>query len=225
MNSSEERKGEAINSVVDDIAEMGGRLIEMLSNSKTLEHIPIAKWGVSAFRIIQSSRDKILDRKIKAFVQGAGKSVSAWEVADTISRLEKNRHYAESVGEHLIEHLDRSDGRRKALMSAAVFAAFAGKKVSEEDFYRLTRAIEVVHLLDLPALRNLIEEGPFRIGVGDTGRKFNPRRESLQSLNAATLAISHTISPIGSSPMAWDLTNLGRTFLELRLDLIEYKED
>ena len=225
MNGSEQREREAMTSSVDDIAEMGGRLIEMLNDSKTWEHVPIAKWGVSTFRIIQCVRDKILDNKIKAFVQGAGKSLSAWEIADTISRLGKNPQYAESVGEHLIEHLDRLDGRRKALMSAAVFAAFAGKRVLEEELYRLMRAIEIVHVLDLAALRNLTEEGPLLISAGQRVRKFTPDQESLQSLAAASLVHSHTTSQIGGNTAIWNLTNLGNKFLELRLDLIPYRED
>jgi hypothetical protein len=224
MSNSEEREREALTSVVDDLAEMGGKLIEILKGSKALEYVPYAKWGVSVFRVVKSVGDKMLDNKIKAFVQETGRCLSAWEVADTISRLEHNRHYAETVGEHLIEHLDRLEGRRKAFMSAAVFAAFAKKGISEEIFYRLTRAIEVVQLRELPALRNLIEEGPYILRPGPSSRKMTPDVESLELLSAANLTRSRTAATLGASSISWHLTDTGTQFLDLRLDLILCEE-
>jgi hypothetical protein len=225
MSNSEDREREALTSGIDDVAEMGGRLIAMLSNSKALEQIPYAKWGVSVFRVIASISDKVLDDRIKAFVQETGRSLSAWEIADTISRLEHSRHYAETVGEHLIEHLDRSEGRRKALMSAAAFVAFAKKAISEEIFYRLTRAIEVVQLRELPTLRNLTEEGPYIQRPGPSHRKMTPDTESLELLSAANLTRSSAAATFGSNTISWHLTDTGTIFLDLRLDLIPYKED
>jgi hypothetical protein len=224
MSNSEEREREALTSVVDDLAEMGGKLIEMLKGSKALEHVPYAKWGVSVFRVITSVGDRILDNKIKAFVQETGRALSPWEVADTISRLEHNRHYAETVGEHLIEHLDRSEGRRKALMSAAVFAAFAKKAISEEIFYRLARAIEVVQLRELPTLRNLKDEGPYILRPGPSSRKMTPGVESLELLSTANLTRSHIASTYGGNSITWSLTDTGTQFLDLQLDQIPYEE-
>lgn len=226
MSNAEEREREreALASVVDSLAEMGDRFVEMLKGSKALEQVPIAQWVVSVFRVVMSVADKVLDNKIKAFVQQTGRSLSPWEVADTISRLEHNRHYAETVGEHLIEHLERSEGRRKALMSAAVFAAFAKKLISEEEFYRLARAIEIVQLRELPTLRNLMEEGSYILRPEPSSRKLTPNVISLELLSAANLTRSHFLSTFGAGSIVWSLTDTGTLFLNLQLDQIPYEE-
>ena len=225
--NSEDRKNEAINSSVDDAAELGERLIESLTKSTILEHVPVMKWGVSIVRGVSSVRDMLLARRISAFLQDVKNSVDdSWNVADTISRLNASRHYAEKVGEHLIERLERIDGQRKARMIAAVLVAFGKRKINEDEFYRLLRAVEVVHLPDLPSLRNIEQEGPMINSLlgGPSGRKFNPSRESLQSLLSANLVENVQSAAIGSSQQpGWWHTTTGKKFIELRLDLIEYE--
>ena len=234
VNHSEAREREATTSLVDDTADIGSRFIASLIDPELLKDIPVAKWGVSVLRVVQSVRDMLLARRINIFVHADANGLEPWEVKDTISRLQVNRPYAESVGEHLIERLERMDGIRKALMAGTVLISFGKKEFDEDTFYRLLHAIEAMQLLDLPSLRNLVEEGPYLIGVKQPTRrdasttygvrKFTPRQESLQSLSASGLVILHGSSAIGGGMPAWDLTGLGRGFLDLRLDLIECRE-
>src|SRR5450631_3733949 len=137
MNDPESRQHEATASAVDDAAELGGRMIASLTDSKVLEHTPVVKWGVSIFRAISCVRDMLLARRIGSFMHAVKDGLESWEVEDTISRLAASRHYAESVGEHLVERLERIEGRRKALMTAAAFVALGKKSVDENEFYRL----------------------------------------------------------------------------------------
>lgn len=232
MNHSEEREREATASIVDDVGDIGSRIIGGLIDSEPLKDIPFAKWGVSILRIVESVRDRLLARRISTFMHAVKGGLEPWEVKDTISRLEINRHYSESVGEHLLERLERMDGSRKALMAGAVLISFGKKVINDDTLYRLLHAIEAMHLLDAPTLRNLVEEGPYIVGVKQptrrdasttySARKSTPRQESLQSLSASSLVALQGSSAIGDSIPSWDLTDLGRKFLELRLDLIEY---
>jgi hypothetical protein len=143
-----------------------------------------------------------------------------------IRRLADDVPYSESVGEHLIQLLDRLSSRRKAVMVAAVFAAFAQNQIDRPMLYRLCHAIELVQLIDLPVARNLVEEGRYLMGDSpdaishNKGRSFQPGAASLQSLSAAGLVLG------GSAwgGMSYDLTDVGEAFTQqLRLDLIPFK--
>ncbi len=199
----------------------------ILTSMDVLEHIPIAKLGVAAVRAAQSIRDQILLNKIQAFLHGMS-GTTREQRANMIERLSKDSHYAESVGEHLVEHLDRIDGRRKAIMSAAVFSAFARHEIERPMLYRLTHAIVAVSLINLPDARNLVEEGPFFWANTEEAKKaprtraHDPEIAALQQLSASGLV---TVLSVWDG-MRYVLTDLGLMFIErLRLDLVPYKEN
>ena len=224
--SSEEREQRAADALTDSAAEIGEEALAVLTSMDVLEHIPIAKLGVAAMRAAQSIRDQLLLRKIQAFLYGMS-GTTREQRAEMIERLNEDSHYAESVGEHLVELLDRVDGRRKALMSAAVFAAFARREIERPMLYRLTHAIVAISLLSLRDARNLLEEGPFLPGesvdakMKAGNRSHQPEIASLLQLSAAGLVSGQS----GWGGMNYDLTDVGRIFIErLRLDLIPYKE-
>jgi hypothetical protein len=224
VSNSEDREREASSSLDDVAAEIGDGVVDTIAHTDVLEHIPIAKLGVAAVKLVGSVRDRLLFKKLLTFLRGLS-AIPRNERAEMIERLQEDRHYAESVGEHLIELLDRLDGRRKVLMAAAVFRAFADKKIDIETVFRLTHAIDVLQTRDLPALRSLTAEGPYNQGPHSAPRQLTPDQESLLSLTAASLVNNFSVSPIGGNQTMWRLTNLGEKFLEMRLDLIPYKED
>jgi hypothetical protein len=157
----------------DSAAEIGEEAMAVLAGMDVLEHIPIAKLGVAAVRAARSIRDQLLLRKIQAFLHGMS-GTTRQQRTDMIDRLSKDAHYAESLGEHLVELLDRIDGRRKALMTAAVFSAFARGEIERPMLYRLTHAIVAVSLINFRDARNLVEEGAF---FGRIQRKQKKRPE------------------------------------------------
>jgi hypothetical protein len=222
--SSEEREQRAIDLLDDSAADIGEEAIAVLTGMDVLEHVPVAKFGVAVFRAAQSVRDHLLLKKIQAFVFGMS-GATREQRATMIQRLSTESHYAESVGEHLVEMLDRIDGRRKALMCAAVFAAFARDEIERRMLYRLTHAISVVSLLNLRDARNLWEEGPFLPNTTDPGnqlkrRSHQPEIASLVQLSAAGMVSGQSVY----GGMLYDLTDVGRMFIErLRLDLVPYK--
>jgi hypothetical protein len=225
--SSEEREQRATDALTDSAAEIGEEALAVLTSMDVLEHIPIAKLGVAAIRAAQSVRDQLLLKKIQAFLYGMS-GTTRKQRADMIERLGKESHYAESVGEHLVELLDRIDGRRKALMTAAVFSAFARGEIEQLMLYRLTHAIVAVSLIDLRDARNLVEEGPFFWANTEQAKKaprtraHDPEISALQQLSAAGLV---TVLSVWDG-MRYVLTDLGLMFIErLRLDLVPYREN
>lgn len=216
----------ATDALADSAAEIGEEAVAILTGMDFLEHIPIAKLGVAAFRAAQSIRDQLLFKKIQAFLCGMS-GTTREQRANMIERLRKESHYAESVGEHLVELLDRIDGRRKALMTATVFSAFARSEIDQLMLYRLTHAIVAVSPLCFRDARNLLEEGPFQPGKsGHTNtllakRSFRPDLAPLEQLSAAGLVSAQSVW----GGMLYDLTYVGHMFIErLKLDLVPYKE-
>jgi hypothetical protein len=139
--SSEEREQRATDALNDSAADIGNEAIAILTSMDVLEHVPIVKFGVAVVRAAQSIRDQLLLKKIQAFIFGMS-GTTREQRAHMIERLSTESHYAESVGEHLVELLDRIDGRRKALMCAAVFAAFARREIEGPMLYRLLMRLQ-----------------------------------------------------------------------------------
>ena len=223
--NSDEREHRATDALNDPAGELGEQAMAILTDMEVLAHIPVLKQGVAAARIIDSIRGQALLKKLDAFVRGLD-SVTRAQRVDMISRLSEDREYSETVGEHLIEYLDRIDGRRKALMSAAVFAAFAQREIDRPMLYSLNHAVEIVMLNYLRSARNLVEEGPFFSAEGylkedpTKNRAYRPRIASLQALAAAGLVYSQGVF----DGTRYDLTDVGRVFIErLKLDLVAYK--
>jgi hypothetical protein len=224
--NSEEAANRATDALNDSAAEIGERAVAILTESEILEHIPVLKLCVAAVRMIDSIRGQALLKKLDTFVRGLN-SVTREQRADMISRLSDDREYSETVGEYLIEYLDRLTGRRKALMSAAAFAAFARHEIDRPMLYSLNHAIEVALPNYLRSGRALTEEGPWFEGGPRLKDKDNPMRDrayrpgvaSLVALASAGLVSSHG----GFDGETYELTDVGRTFFKnLLLDLIPY---
>jgi hypothetical protein len=226
--TSQDREQHAADALTDGAAEIGEQAIAVLLHEEVLEHIPVIKLGVAAARAMRSVRDQLLLRKILAMLRGLS-SVSREQRADLIRRLEENRDYSETVGEHLVELLDRIDGRRKALMVGAVFAAFARNEIDRPMLYQLTHAIETLPLVVARSGRNLLEEGNYLPGMAapvpdqrsskPNARSFTPDLTSLSLLAAAGLAFGQSVY----GGISYNLTESGVAFFgKLRLDLVPY---
>ena len=60
---SEEREQRATDALNDSAAEIGEEAVAVLTGMDILEHIPIAKLGVAAFRAAQTIRDHCVTRR------------------------------------------------------------------------------------------------------------------------------------------------------------------
>jgi hypothetical protein len=130
--------------------------------------------------VIGCVRDMLLARRIGSFMHAVKDGLESWEVEDTISRLAASRHYAESVDEHLVERLERIEGRRKALMTAAACATRWQPRAIRSFARHFTQLPAVRQYLMLPHDNQCIEgDGPFTLRIGDdrieidfTNRRF-----------------------------------------------------
>jgi hypothetical protein len=115
-DKSDQRKQEALATLNDLAAEVGQSAIEVITSADIFEHLPFVKDLIAAANLVASIRDMLLMRKIETFLRRLA-YIPQEDRIDMIRRLEDDPSYTESVGEHLVELLDRLEGQRKAAMA------------------------------------------------------------------------------------------------------------
>jgi hypothetical protein len=210
-NKSDQREREAL-AVVDDVAaEVGESAIEVILSADVLEHLPFVKGLVGVAKLVASVRDMLLMRKIETFLRRLG-SISQEDRVDMIRRLEDDSSYTESLGEHLVELLDRLEGQRKAAMAGDAFAAFARKEIDLKMLRRLLNAIDRLPAMEIDTVRR------FENSSNNQPERDTIDSESIQALVNAGLASSISTSPLGGRRTF--IANVTcRKFVELKLDV------
>lgn len=198
----------------DVAAEYAAAALQALHVEDLLEHIPAFKSGLVAARVIGSVRDHLLLKKV-AFYLHAISVIPADERRAMVARLAADPSFSDDLGEHLIELLDRLDGRRKPAMVGAVFAAYAFESIDSKMLQRLNAAIQNLPALEINAVRLLDTFNRANAQPSKTPRA-SPDRLSMQAIANAGLA-EQASSPGG---LWYKLNETGAKFLELDLDSV-----
>ena len=208
---SEQREREAI-AVVDDVAaEVAQSAIDIILSIDVLEHLPVVKGLVGAARSVATVRDKFLMRKIETFMRRLA-TVPQEARRNMLRHLQDDPAYTESVGEHLIELLDRLEGQRKAAIAGDAFAAFARETIDLTTLRRLLNAIDRLPAMEIDTVRRFV------MSSNNPSERDGIDSESLQALANAGLASSVGTSPTGSRrTFIANATCL--KFVELNLDV------
>lgn len=214
ISDSATRRADAVKEVNDVAAEYAQAALEALHAEDILGHIPIVRTALAAAKAVGSLRDHLLLKKIGIFLYAISSIPSADRRA-MVQKLGEDPAFDESLGEHLIELLDRLDGRRKPAMVGAVFAAYAFAQIDAKTLRRLNSAIQHLPICEVDSLRTLDAFNKHRAG-NSSDRHSGPDRISMQSLSTAGLA-----EPEFLQGGTWyHLNEVGRVFLELELDRI-----
>jgi hypothetical protein len=199
------RRAEAANEVSDVAAQYARATLDALHVEDLLGHIPVVRTSLAAAKAVGSLRDHLLLKKVGIFLYAIS-SIPSADRRNMVQKLGADPAFGENLGEHLIELLDRLDGRRKPAMVGAVFTAFAFAQIDVKSLRRLNSAIQNLSIIDVPSLREL----------ESTGRLGQPDRIAIQALSTAGLAEPE----FSSSGIRYQLNDVGRMFLELELDRI-----
>jgi hypothetical protein len=203
------RRADAVNEVNDVAAEYARAALDALHAEDLLGHIPVVRTALAAAKVVGSLRDHLLLKKVGIFLYAIS-SIPSADRRNMVQRLGADPAFGENLGEHLIELLDRLDGRRKPAMAGAVFTAFAFAQIDAKTLRRLNSAIHNLSIVDVDSLREL----------DAAGRKGLPDRIAVQALSTAGL-VEPEFSPDG---IQYQLNEVGRVFLELELDRIRPSE-
>jgi hypothetical protein len=198
----------------DVVAAYGEAALQALHIEDLLGHIPVFKTGLAAAKLIGSLRDHLLLRKIGIYLHAIS-AIPAPERRAMVERLAAAADFNENVGEHLIELLDRVDGRRKPAMIGAVFAAFAFDEISVKTLRRLNSAIQSMPAAEIGAVRLLDTYNKSRSEAARENRPL-PERESIQAIANAGLAEPDSLA----GGIWYNLNETGAAFLKLELDRI-----
>lgn len=201
------RRAEAVNEVSDVAAEYARATLDALHVEDLLGHIPVVRTSLAAAKAVGSLRDHLLLKKVGIFLYAIA-SIPSVDRRSMVQKLGADPVFGENLGEHLIELLDRLDGRRKPAMVGAVFTAFAFAQIDVKTLRRLNSAIQNLSIIEVPSLRELEA----------TGRQGD--RIAMQALSNAGLAEPE----FSSSGTRYQLNEVGRMFLELELDRIRPSE-
>jgi hypothetical protein len=210
-DKSDQREREAL-AVLDDVAaEVGQSAIEVILSEDVLQHLPFVKGLVAVSKSVISIRDKFLMRKIESFLRSLA-SIPQETRRDMIRRLEEDPVYTETVGEHLVELLDRVEGRRKAAIMGHALAAFARKEIDRTMLRRLENVTDRLPAMEIDTVRRFVNSS-----------NNQPERdlidpESIQAMVNAGLASSVSTSPLGGRRTF--IANVTcQKFVELNLDV------
>jgi hypothetical protein len=154
-NKNQHKEGPSKDKFIDLREEYAQALVSALTSSKVLKSVPVVKTLAALVTAVTSVTDKLLIRKLGLF-PGQLADVSAHDRQAMVDKLRTDRNYGEHVGEHMIELLDRVEGRRKPAMIGAAFAAFANHEIDSYMLSRLNCAIERLPVLDIEVARSLL---------------------------------------------------------------------
>jgi hypothetical protein len=210
-DKSDQRKQEALATLNDLAAEVGQSAIEVITSADIFEHLPFVKDLIAAANLVASIRDMLLMRKIETFLRRLA-YIPQEDRIDMIRRLEDDPSYTESVGEHLVELLDRLEGQRKAAMAGDAFAAFARKEIDLKMLRRLLNAIDRLPAMEVNTVRRFVDSS------NNQPERDTIDGESIQAIANAGLASSVSTAPLGGRRRM--LANATcRKFVELNLDV------
>jgi len=173
MSSDTDLPGELIGAIVDpsaidaasSLAEAG---IDALLDDGLLRDIPVVGTLVSLARAGIALRDRIFAKKVARFLLQISE-VPEEERRQFHEELGRNPKGTKALGETLIVLLDRIDDFEKARLLAKSFVALLQKKIPEDDFHRLCRAIDrVILAADIRSLADwaaAVQKLPQEVGV------------------------------------------------------------
>ena len=92
-----------------------------------LKGIPVINTIIGISKASIAMRDRLLIKKIVQFLAGLN-DVTFEKRIQMIIRLEQDTKFSQSVGEHILEILERVESHRKPIIIARVFAAYAKKR-------------------------------------------------------------------------------------------------
>jgi hypothetical protein len=219
IQSSAKKEADVQNELNDVAAAYAEAALQALHIDDLLGHIPIFKTGLAAAKLIGSLRDHLLLKKIGTYLHAIS-AIPAPERRAMVERLAVDPDFNENVGEHLIELLDRVDGRRKPAMIGAVFAAFAFEQISSKTLRRLNSAIQYLPAAEINAVRLLDTYNKSRSELAHEKRQL-PERESMQAIANAGLAEPDSLA----SGIWYNLNETGVAFLKLELDRVNPSSD
>lgn len=186
-------------------SEYGEIAIDSILQDGILKDIPIVNTIVGLSKASIAIRDRLLIKKLVQFL-AVFNDVSSEKRIQMINRLEQDPVFSQSVGEHILEILERVESHRKPKIIARVFAAYANEEIDTTTFMRLNNAIECLPPFEIQNLRPFLNRSKQKPFDADEYTCLAFMSAGFAGVNAG----------VGG---AWHMpSDLCRTFIKLELD-------
>jgi len=160
MTKPPQNAGDALSSTLripllpDAVAKHLGACRKGLADSVALKEIPVFKWLAIADTGLRSYRDHLLVQKLLRFFHEL-REIPEPEREAFSTRLDTDHAERERIGEQLFLLLDRHDDMEKPSLLGLAWREYLRGKVTLDQFERLARAIDRVHLPHLAHIGDL----------------------------------------------------------------------
>ena len=143
---SESVADSGVTDVASDIAEMA---LDSSLDDGLLKDIPVFGWFVKTHGAVLTVRERILIKKIAGFLQGARSTTSNTDIQSFRLKVQNDSDYSREVGEKIVLLLDRHEDYEKSGILGRVFARHLMGLLTEDEFRRIARAIDICSSGDL----------------------------------------------------------------------------
>jgi len=194
-------------SLLDLGKEYGEIIIDSNLETKILKEIPVLSTITSLYSFGNSIHKMIFIKKIYRFLFQI-RDISTENRIQFIDKINNSEKYENSVGETLIEIINKIDSEKKPKIIGNLFKAFLEEKITYEEF------IDYTHLVNLANVNELIE-----LRNGLNGRKVVNGSDFLMIMGLfRTDYVKHFNSVENSNDENFtEITDYGRRLLEFGL--------
>ena len=137
-------------SVASDFAELA---MDASIDDGLIKDIPVFGWFVKAHDAVITVRERIFMKKIAEFLQGVRGITSNADVQSFRLKIQNDQKFSRDVGDKLILLLDRHEEYKKATMLGRVFGRYIMGELSQDEFNRIARAIDLCAAHELENIR------------------------------------------------------------------------
>ncbi|QJD79390.1 hypothetical protein [Spirosoma rhododendri] len=146
--------------------EYGEVLIDSTLEDGHLKEIPIISTIVSFFSFGNSINENLFKKKlVKLLTEFA--QVSPAQRTKMFEKINNSGKYENSVGETLIELVEKINSEKKPSIIGKLFKSFLEEKISYEDFLKLSHIVERCYVGDLAILPSNVKGGKVYGGFSD----------------------------------------------------------
>jgi hypothetical protein len=181
-----------------DFLEVG---LDLITDNELLREIPILGSLVKIAIIKNSISEKLLLKKLDLFLNEFDKQAGS-KKSDLLKKLDLPEE-KQKIGENLLLLIDKFDEFEKPQILAKIFVSYLSANITQLEFFRMGRAVNIAFIADL---KNIV-----------SGNQETPEQEVLQNILPAGLSkiLPQAIGYDNVSFVKLALSDLGKKFIQI----------
>lgn len=186
------------------VIEVGDAALERAIDADLIDDVPLLGVLSKMAKVGLGIRERLFLRKLAGFLRGVG-DLGLDEREAFARRIDEDEEFERRVGAGLVLVLERADDLKKPELLGRAFAAFLRNELTEDQFRRMSAAIDRVYLGDVAFLAS------HRVGR-------MPEEEPVFALAAAGLVSVISESGFGQGGVRYEVSTVGGLLLTHCID-------